>query len=339
MVPEGFDADSNQLVLWDRNEEPKGGSPRLHTGLGVFWSFLGSAFVCLAPVVANVLVAFGFTLVMQTGRQRDRAIALLVALATGAAMTGALMGVQGMPTTLLSVLCSYVLSRQLVLGKLHTGGLLVVTLATTLIMMGADIVSTSLQGTTVTKVITSLVDQAVEANLSQVDLDGTSALLETRDMLVAYWPTMYFLVSAGMALFALLGALLGERSGGNSQHAGIATRYDVPVWVAGLFAAGVAFEMLGPHLPAWKDEVVLLGANLVMTMRLVLALQGISVLLWWLSERHAAWATRVLAVLVSLWFEASFALTSVAGLVDVAVNFRRLKRRRPDLVPRPAREG
>jgi len=254
-------------------------------------------------------------------------------------MTGALMGVQGMPTTLLSVLCSYVLSRQLVLGKLHTGGLLVVTLATTLIMMGADIVSTSLQGTTVTKVITSLVDQAVEANLSQVDLDGTSALLETRDMLLAHWPTMYFLVSAGMALFALLGALLGERSGGNSQQAGIATRYDVPVWVAGLFAAGVAFEMLGPHLPAWKDEVVLLGANIVMTMRLVLALQGISVLLWWLSERHAAWATRVLAVLVSLWFEASFALTSVAGLVDVAVNFRRLKRRRPDLVPRPAREG
>ena len=210
------------------------------------------------------------------------------------------------------------------------------------LMMGADIVSTSLQGTSLTEVYTDVIDTAVEQSLGQnldsLDLDGTAEFLEARESVLAYWPTLYFVVGAATVVCSLAGVWLGDRVSRVRLEPGMISRFDVPLWVALLFAAGVAAELLGPRLPAWQEESALVGANVVMCARIVLAQQGLSVLQWVMRERHARPPIRTLVVMLGLWLELSFALMSVVGLLDVAVNFRHLRRNRGDLVLGSARE-
>jgi uncharacterized protein YybS (DUF2232 family) len=115
-------------------------------------------------------------------------------------------------------------------------------------------------------------------------------------------------------------------------------RFDVPLWVAELFALGVAAQLLGPVLPTWQNEVATIGTNVVMCCRIVLAQQGLSVLQWWMREHRVPVFTKLFLLLVALWLEMSFALTSVAGILDVIFNFRHIPRRRLQIALRSARE-
>jgi 1-acyl-sn-glycerol-3-phosphate acyltransferase len=105
-----------------------------------------------------------------------------------------------------------------------------------------------------------------------------------------------------------------------------------------LFALGVAAQLLGPVLPSWQKEVATVGANVVMCCRLVLLQQGLSVLQWWMREHRVPVFTRVFLLLMALWLEMSFALTSIAGILDVIFNLRHIPRRRPQFAPWSARE-
>lgn len=338
VVPEGFDRSNRQLSVQNEQGDQSGRSAAIRRTLGLMWCFIGSALVPLVPVLACVLVAYGMAVVASEGDRRMQVVSLLVALASGAANTFLLFGVLGLPMTLFEVLCAYALANGLVTGRLSTNGLVLEVVVLTLAMIGVDMVSTSLQGVSIPELVTTMVNQTVETGMESVDLEGTAALLEARESLVAYWPTMYFGVAAGIALCSLLGAWIGAKLGGVHVREGMIARFDVPLWVAELFALGVAAELLGPHLPQWQNEAAMVGANVVMCARIVLAQQGLSVLQWWMRERRAARPIRTLVVLMAVWLEMSFALASVAGLLDVAVNFRRLERRRPDLLPRTAGE-
>jgi hypothetical protein len=232
----------------------------------------------------------------------------------------------------------FALARELAMGRLRSGGLIAEAAAVSLAMVGVDMVSTSLQGTSITELITDVVNRAVEMSTESLDLDGVTAVLETRDSLLVYWPTVYFVVGTGIALCSLFGAWLGVRTSGGRVEPGMIARFDVPLWVAELFALGVVADVLGPRLPQWQREVAMVGANVVMCTRIVLAQQGISVLLWRLRERGAAWPRRAILAFLALWLEMSFALMSIVGIVDVAVNLRHLERNRQDLSLWPARE-
>lgn len=333
VVPEGLTPETRQLAV--REQRPRAGNPQIRALLGVVWASLGSTFVVLAPVFSNVLVAFGFALAMSNEGRRGRVFALFAVLAAGCASTGLLYGVYGLPMTVLSVVCAYALALGYVTGRLHTGGFLLAAAAVALTMAGIDMVSASLQGTSIDKVFTSVIDQALEESWGSLDLDGTAAVLEAKETLVKYWPALYFVVGISSALCSLLGAWLATRSGGAQTQAGMLLRYDVPLLVAELFALGVAAELLGPRLPQWQDEVAMVGANVVMCCRIALAQQGLSVLMWLMRKRSVSPFACALVVCLALWAELGFACASVLGLLDVGVNFRRLPRRRPDLFPRP----
>lgn len=335
VVPEGLTPETRQLAVTE--QRPRAGSPKLRFIMGAVWASIGSTFVVLAPVLSNVLIAFGFALAMGNGVRRERAIALLAALAVGCASTSLLFGLYGIPMTVFSVLCAYALALAYVKGSLHAGGLLLAAVAVSATMMGIDSVSASLQGTSISQVFTDVVDEVVEESWGSLDLDldTTAAVLEAKNSVVMYWPTLYFVMGLASALCSLLGAWLATRTSGVRSPAGMLVGYDVPLVVAELFALGVAAQLLGPRLPAWQDEVAMVGANVVMCCRIALAQQGLSVLLWLMRERHVSPFVCALIVCLALWSELSFACASVLGLLDVAVNFRRLPRRRPDLIPRP----
>lgn len=332
VVPEGLDASKRQLATVDASQRPVGRSAKTRRILGLIWCFIGGSLVPLVPVLACTLVAYGVAMVISEGQRREQMVALFAVLSASSASTYLLLGAFGVPTAAIEVLCAYALACDLTTGRLKTGGLILEVVVLTLAMLGIDVVSASTQGTSITELITTMVNQTVEVAMESVDLEGTAALLEARDDLVAYWPTLYFLVASGVALCSLLGAWLGAKKSGVLVAPGMIARYDVPLWVAVLFALGVVIELLGPHLPSWQEEAAMVGANVVMCARIALAQQGLSVLQWWLHERKAPRLARTFVVLVAVWLELSFALASVAGLVDVAFNFRGIDRGRPSLV-------
>lgn len=337
VVPEGLDSTTTQLAV--REETPQSGKNTTR-GLiyGLVWCSVGSALVPMAPVIACVLVAFGAAVVIGVGGRREQALVLVAGLVAGFLGSFLLFGVHEVPNTELSVICAFVMAWAVVSGRLHTGGLVGGVAALTLVMIGMDTVSTSLQGTSINEVITTVVDQVVEESIGTLDLEGVAEVLEAKESVIAMWPTIYFVVAAGMAICSLLGARSGARRAGRQVESDMIVRFDVPLWVAELFALGVAAQLLGPVLPSWQKEVATVGANVVMCCRLVLLQQGLSVLQWWMREHRVPVFTRVFLLLMALWLEMSFALTSIAGILDVIFNLRHIPRRRPQFAPWSARE-
>lgn len=337
VAPEGYTQASTQMVLRG-DRQTSGRSSRQRLIMGAVWCFLGSAFLPMAPVLSNVLIAFGAVITMEESGLRERIVTFACALLAGCAMAYALVGVMELPMVIASVTCSFAVAWGFVEGNLSVGRSIVAALLASCMMLCADAYAAHRQGTTVTEVISTMVNEAVEANLGSLDLEGTAVLLETRDSLLAYWPTMYVCVGLGLVVCAFAGAWLAALTGKVGVRLGMISRYDVPLWVAVLFAAGVAIELVGPRLSQWQSETAMVGANVVMCTRIVLAQQGLSVLQWWMRERRVAPPIRMLVIMSAVWLELSFALTSVLGLLDVGLNFRHLERKRADLLPAPSRE-
>ena len=337
VVPEGFETGTRQLALRDETAT-SGGNVTLGPTLGLVWCSVGSALVPMAPVLACVAVAFGAALLMGGRGRREQVLALVSGLVAGALGSVLLFGVREIPNTELSVICACTMAWAVVSGRLHTGGLIGGAAALTAAMIGMDFVSTSLAGTSITEVITQVVNQAVEMSTSSLDLEGMASVLEAKDSVIAMWPTVYFAVALATVLCSLYGARIGAKRAGVHVEPGMIVRFDVPLWVAELFAVGVAAQLIGSHLPQRQTEVATIGANVVMCCRIVLAQQGLSVLQWWTGEHRLPALSRVFLVLAALWLELSFALASVAGILDVIFNFRHMSRRRDQIAKWPARE-
>lgn len=335
VVPEELNSHTTQLAV--REEVTEGRSSKSRLMFGLIWCFVGSAFAVSAPVLANVLIAFGASIAVTDGGVRERVMTMSASLLVGIVSTYLLFGPYNVPMAAIAIVCACGIASAYVQGRVSTGGLLLVAASVAWAMAGTDMVFTSLEGTSITELITSELNAVVDASMGSLDLEGKQALLEARDSLVNYWPTMYFAVGWGMVACSFLGSWLGVRTGGGAKTDHLVS-YDVPLWVAELFAVGVVAQLLGPHLPSWGNEVSIIGANVVMCARIALAQQGIAVLLWWMRERGARWSAHTLVVMLALWLELSFALASVVGLLDVAVNFRRIERGRVDLFPRAKQE-
>ena len=338
VVPEGLDRSEIQLAVRKDDQGPSDRSTRASFLLGIVWCVVGSAFLPLASVFSNALIAFGMTIALAGAKRREQMVVLPVALVAAVVASVVLFGVYAIPTTVISVLGASALAWALVTGRLHTGVFLLVAIAVGCAGVCSDALITSMQGTSVPELMARTVDEVVESSTVSLDLEGTAAILEARDTVLAYWPTLYFVVGLLKALCALLGSWIGAKASKLPVQEGMIVRYDVPLWVGLLFAFGVAVELLGPLLPMWQGESAILGANVVMCARIALAQQGLSVLQWWMRARGAARPARILAVVAALLLEMSFALASVVGLVDVAVNFRHLDRKRADINLRPAGE-
>jgi hypothetical protein len=340
VVPEGFTSQAIQPVVASNGSEPSGGGIQRRAWFGVLWCLVGSIFVPLVPVLANVLVTFGAATAFGCGSRRVRIATPLVAIAASIGLTFLLFGVYGLPMSVVSIACALVLAWLETQGRMSTGSLLFAAVMAALALIGADMASAAAQGTTVTELITTVVNEAVEANIAalDLDLDSTMVLLQTRDEMVAYWPTLYFVVALSMVVLSVLGSRVGARIAGLSVQANPLVWYDVPLWVAEVFAVGVVAQVIGPMVAPQATEVVKLGANAVMCMRIALAQQGLSVLHWLVREHKVKPLAGMGLILIAVWLELSFALTSIAGLLDVIFNFRRLERGRPSIVLRFAQK-
>ena len=338
VIPEGLDRNAAALAVRDDEQGPSGRSSTPSTVFGAFWCSVGIALFPEASVLSSALVAFGAAVVVGSGTRRTQALALLAAIAVGSVAAYLLFGVRALPMTVISALGACAIGWGYVTGRLHAGGLLLASAVLGGAGAGIDSVLASMHGSSITSLLTESVNKVVEMNEASADLDSMTAVLWARDAFLAYWPTMYFVVGLGNVLCATYGARKGVQVMRLREDAGLLASYDVPLWLIVVFVLGVVIELLGPHLPAWQETSAMVGANVVACARVALGLQGIAVLLWWMKERRASGFAKALAVIVAVWLELSFALASIAGLMDVVANFRSLERKRPSLNLGPAKE-
>ena len=339
VAPEGFDPNASIKALAVLgNGEPSGRSTRSSLLWGLLWCSIGSACVPLAPIAANVLVAFGMVVAARDRGVKEQALVLCVSLAAGCSVSYALFGAFDIPSTVVAVLCAFAVAQIYVARKLNAGSLLAIAGVAALAMACQDFLAASKEGMTIAEVINQMVSGMVDTSSGSLDISTTTALIEARNLMVSYWPTLYAATGLALTVFSLMGAFLALVTSRVERPASVVANYDVPLVVPMAFAFGVAAELSSAHLPAGADVAALAGANVVMISRIALAQQGISVLVWWLRERRVGLAVRTALVFAALWLEMSLALVSLVGLLDVMINFRRLPRRRPNLVVRPMQE-
>ena len=342
MAPEGFESTSTcrQLAVVGEPVRPEGRSRRSSLPWGLLWCSIGSVSIALAPVVANVLVAYGMAVAMWDRGRREQMVVLAAALAMGSAGAILFASVYDIVTVALSVLVAFATVRLCATRRMAAGTLLALAVVTSLVMLGTDLVSTSQAQTTIAEAYTEMVNGAIDANAEALDLDAMSAMLEARDMLAVYWPSLYFACGLAVVVFSLVGARSGIVASGGDVERGAIARFDAPRWVTALFALGVAADMLSARLPFGANTAAFVGANVVVVCRIVLAQQGLSVLIWWLREHRVGLLLRAFLLFAALWLELSVALMSLVGMFDTVFNYRRLPRRgeRPVVEPINERE-
>ena len=81
------------------NDEPSGRSTRSSLLWGLLWCFIGSACVPLAPIAANVLVAFGMVVATWERGVKEQVLVLCVSLAAGCSVSYALFGAFDIPSS------------------------------------------------------------------------------------------------------------------------------------------------------------------------------------------------------------------------------------------------
>jgi hypothetical protein len=278
-------------------------------------------------------VARGIALGVAGGGTTGWVACSLVALAAGGAYAGITLGLTQVWSVACSVVCATLVVWLCHRRKADALHLLLLAAGVAAALVSADLVSTAQAGTSISEVIESVVQQVLALDTHEVDVEVTQILLETRDQLLIYWPSLYAGVGAGLVACSVIGAWGAARAGGASL-AGVILFFDVPLAVAVLFGLGVVAQLLAQVLPLRADLLVMAGANVVMCCRIALAQQGLSVILWHLHERRLPGALRIMLVLMAAWAEVLIALMSVVGLLDVGFNLRHLARNRPSLAQR-----
>ena len=174
VVPEGFESSQTALAVRDEGQRPSGMGTGQRLFSGVVWCLGGSVLLSMMPVLACTLIAFGAAQVIGTGSLRGQVLVLVAAIAAACADAFLLGGVYDIPMSVCSIVCAFAMAALLMTGRLSTGKVLVAVAAIQAAMIGIDTVSTSLQGTSITALITDVVDRgdgtyliySVEGNLS-----------------------------------------------------------------------------------------------------------------------------------------------------------------------------
>jgi len=275
----------------------------------------------VTPVLSCLIISLGAGLL---GREPHGTRGLVSALVESvfAAIAGAvLLGVpQALVQSLIACAVSCVAAYLAARRGLSASRVVLVSVVCAAVMIGADTIVAHMSGTTVGEVLSSTFDQEATQMLADADIETRMVIRQTRQIYATYWPTIYF----GMAFVMLLLARMGARRGlGLADTGGGFSSFALPRWVAFALLVAVVANLAVTRLTLAVPSVVVDAmANVVTCARIVLAVQGVGVAWWYLERRGARQATKVASGVLAALLELSFAVMSVVGLFDVAVDFR-----------------
>ena len=146
------------------------------------------------------------------------------------------------------------------------------------------------------------------------------------------WPTGFTMVSILYYLIARIGARVAYHSlGGEKKHLSRFVEMDVPLWFVALGIAALAAYAASPEVPLYKDTVLMSALNVLVFVRLVLAVQGMAIGVWFMQRRKASPITTMLFFIFAAFLEIQVGMLAFVGLIDIWANFRHISRgRMPD---------
>lgn len=315
IVPAGSDVRDNK------------GRPALPTLASVVICALGGYVASTSlSIVAPAIVAYGLAGASARGRLRDLVPGALAALAVAVAL-GVPEGPVSVADGAIACAASIAVAATLVCGRLTPGALCVIVAAVSASHLGVDAAIAHLGGTTLTESVTSLLE-ALRQQLVGATPTAAAQLDSVMGLLEVMWPTAYVMTGTVECVMAHAGTSLaapGKRAAHGGDRTGIAG-FDLPIWVVALLVASVAGLACALTVPDAPRALLMVSANLAMSLRFAFLAQGVGVLSWLCEERHVGTLARILGAVLALYLEVQFIVVSIVGLVDVWANFRHLSR-------------
>jgi len=339
VAPEGyFGASGRQGV--DRGGAVQSDGSQGKSGVaGFLWAAAGALCSCLDPGASCILMAYGFTTVIRTHGWATAALATvacaLVALAAGWLAAGSLVMLSVVATA-----CSLAVS---VLATRHVrsaSAWIALVLVAAAAIAGIDAVASALMGMTLPELVTQVIEQYAQVLTSTGDISTRQLIPTLKSLLQTYWPASYVAQSAWFAVCSGIGVWAARRharrvapqaedavlavAGQVPEPQGVAATFAAPLWVDVAFVCAAGARIAADLVSGTPELLGMAGANVFLVARVILTLQGLSVLWWFLSQRGHGKAVRVLAVVVGALVETSYLVISVVGLVDAVADFRQL---------------
>lgn len=319
-MPEGMEAQPAQIVPYEGGARPRTASPRG----GLVWCACGALVATIAPPLAAYFAALGCAMLSAMGDRAMRAsfapsVLCVVGLLLGAAPADVLMGLSAYVA---GCLFGYAIARR---GTSVTTELLL-TMGFTVALVAVDAWRAHGAGTTIEAVLGQEIDMMVGLYAEQMDIAAGAALDRARELVMLLWPMSYFLIAAVSAACAHLGARAGlKRVGADSPRLPLAF-LDTPLWVVGVMAASIVLVAVGGLLGERGTLLLTAGLNALAVVRIVLALDGMGVIAFFLTRMGTGGLVRLIVLVIAVNVEISLPIVSGFGLVDFWANFRRLAR-------------
>lgn len=304
-----------------------GMDPRAALVAGCLWCAAGGAVTGLLGVFGSFCVAYGTCVLTTTRGRQGIPLGLAASLAAGA--LGVLASLGATPSEVVVYAGVGVAMGSLFgLGSLTSGRACVTAVAAALAFFASDAVGLALQGTSVSAYMGEVLSSLREgiSAMGATSIDATAAYQTVVGFLSVLWPSAYTLLGFGACACGAVGGRAALRRQPQATPAAPFRQFDLPLWVVALLVAGVVGLAVAGALPVGGGAVRMVAANVLVGVRLLLAVQGLAVVVSWARARHMGPAAASLVVVVALVLDVQFFVMAVVGLVDVWANFRHLVR-------------
>lgn len=304
-----------------------GMDPRAELVAGCLWCAAGGAVTGLLGVFGSFCVAYGACVLTATRGRRGLLLGLAVALAAGALGVLGNLGA-GPSEVVVYVGVGMAMGSLFGFGRLTSGRACMVAIVAALAFFASDALGLALQGTSVSAYMNEVLSSLREgvSAVGGSSIDATAAYQTVVGLLSVLWPSAYTMLGFGACACAAVGGRVALRHLLHATPVVPFGRFDLPLWVVALLAVGVAGLALAGTLPVGGSVVSMVAANVLVGVRLLLAVQGLAVVVSWTRARHMGPAVASLVVVVALVLDVQFFVMAVVGLVDVWANFRHLVR-------------
>ena len=320
IAPEGAETTETGIVPVDSARVPQDAI----AGMGLLWCISAGIFSLGAPALSAAFGAYGFLLVTVGRGLHDAPKAGLVALAA-ALVTGAFLGVEAVSSALVVLAIAFVMGVGLGSANLDSAGICLMCAAATLAFLGIDAGLAALAGEN----LSSLAAAQIEATFSSLTAGMTGVsegLSAARELMRMFWPTSYTLHAILCVVAAGIGARVARtRLGDLAPREFTFTRFDPPLWVAGLLLVSIVGLALSQVVPA-EDAVLMVSANLMMAVRFAFGTEGVAFVAWILRRRGTGIVATLVISAILVFIDMQFFVMAIVGLIDFWANFRHLSR-------------
>ena len=292
--------------------------------VGYLWCILAGAASPSTAMLSSLCAGYGTLMLTVLRGTRETAIGVGIACVS-AVVAGLIMGVDLIPSSLITLLAASVVGAGLGSGRLTSGGICLVCVLTALALLGTDSTLATLAGMNLYDLVIEQIDKTFAALQEGVTgLDEGFAM--ARDIMLVLWPTSYTVTAAAGVIAAALGGRIARNGlGSRAPRTLTLTTFDPPLWVAGVLLFSIVGLAASQVAPA-GNVVLAVAANLMMAVRFAFGMDGIAVVAWRLRTRGTGMIVTSLVCAILVFIDMQFFVMAIVGLIDFWANFRHLPR-------------